>query len=589
MGRLRSLATLPSFLCLAATTLIAGSVAGGLIDGVVCTKEAAGDRQVTEPVEKDLLVPGSQALPLQEAGQRSLVAQDSGGRQISHTGPASCTGASSAPALSWTLVDSAGKPIYASCLSLAGDDLYFLDAGLLWCVAGGKALLSRPQRLCAERLQPAGARISGIPVQEFSSLVFCQGRDSLEILDKSGDIFEFSLRSKNFAVLRPNHPTTGSPDPEYIDMASLGGNLCLLDPERNQIWRYPGASKQYFKEVLPWRLGPGCASVADGIGIAFDGATYVLRRSGAISKYQASASGGLAVQVPFPLQGVRAIKGVRPSRLYTRSDSPLYIVERENNRVLSVDKKTGAVCQFLFPADSDLRGLLPGESGFWIIDGQKIVFRHLCQSDSMKLKPEQRRMDYRLSGLLFPLKGGSLPRHPGVWPGARRLYRYGVHKGTDFFNDPGGGTLVSMETPVFAADAAKVVRADADFHDMTAVEYARVIGQCRKEHISSEDNENLLRGCQVWLDHGNGLMTKYAHLDRIRPGLKPGMKVAPHDLIGYVGVSGTGENLSGRLKHPHLHFEVWLDGKYLGFGLTPAETIGLYEDIFGVIGKRGNS
>jgi murein DD-endopeptidase MepM/ murein hydrolase activator NlpD len=47
-----------------------------------------------------------------------------------------------------------------------------------------------------------------------------------------------------------------------------------------------------------------------------------------------------------------------------------------------------------------------------------------------------------------------------------------------------------------------------------------------------------------------------------------------------VGVSGTGQNLPGRAKYPHLHFEIWLDGKYLGYGLTPAETVGIFEDIF---------
>lgn len=181
----------------------------------------------------------------------------------------------------------------------------------------------------------------------------------------------------------------------------------------------------------------------------------------------------------------------------------------------------------------------------------------------------------------MPIHGAHLPRHPGVWAGARRLYRFGVHHGTDFFDDPGNGTHVQMDTPVHAADTGKVVRADNGFRDMDSGKYSYVIYQCQRQHISSESNEDLLRGCQVWIDHGNGLVTRYAHLDKVKPGLKPGMHVNSGDLIGYVGVSGTGENLPGRSKHPHLHFEVFLDGKYVGYGLTPSETIGVYEDIFG--------
>jgi murein DD-endopeptidase MepM/ murein hydrolase activator NlpD len=76
-------------------------------------------------------------------------------------------------------------------------------------------------------------------------------------------------------------------------------------------------------------------------------------------------------------------------------------------------------------------------------------------------------------------------------------------------------------------------------------------------------------------------MTRYAHLNKINPQIKKDQPVARGDMIAFVGVSGTGQNLPGRTKYPHLHFEIWLDGKYLGWGLTPAETMGVYEDIFG--------
>jgi murein DD-endopeptidase MepM/ murein hydrolase activator NlpD len=493
--------------------------------------------------------------------------------------------AAESKALSWSILKDDGTPLKASAVATDGDDLFFLDPVYVWIVPHGYPLLSKPQPLAALPAGPFRTNVEHIPVQELSNFIYSPLRKSLEILDKSGDVFEFTCKTKAWRVLRPNYPTTGSPDPEYIDFTSDGKNVCLLDPERNQIWRCPEAQSRYFKEVLPWRLRPGDVSVANGISIAYDGDTYVVRQDGSLSKFAAPAAGGLAAQMPIRFQ---KLPNMRPTRLLTAVGAPLFIVERENNRVIAVNKQDGKSRVFNFPAGSDLRGMLVATDGFYIINGNHLEKRLLSETNAdakVAAASKARTIDARLGDLTMPLKGGNLPRHPGVWPGARRLYRYGVHKGTDFFNDPGNGTKVSMDTPVFAAGSGKVTRSDTDFVDMDAATYNAVIDSCRRAHVCSENNENKLRGCQVWIDHGNGLITKYAHLDRVKPGLKSGMHVQKGDLIGFVGVSGTGENLPGRAKYPHLHFEVWLDGNYLGWGLTPAETIGLYQDVFGNVSR----
>lgn len=477
------------------------------------------------------------------------------------------------------LVNERGQSIYPASIVAGGDDLYLLDTTSMWCVPEGRKRCGTTKTLFAFNVGPAIPKVGNIPVQEFSTCCYVPARHSIAVLDKSGDIFEYSIAKMTWSVLRPNVPF-GSPDPEYLDMAATesGKNVCLLDPERNQIWRFPATSQRFFREVLPWRLRAGDISVADGAAIANDGNTWVLRRSGSIAKFQAPSDAGMAHQLPFKWS---VLKGMRPSRLFTAKDTPLYVVERENNRVVAVDKQTGAPRQFVFSQASDIRGLLPQKDGFWIIDGDHLVYRSLATADTSDAKPNPRLVDPRLSVLQMPLHGSHLPRHPGVWAGARRLYRHGIHKGTDFFHDPGNGTIVAMGTPAYAAGPGKVIRADGNFRDMNASVYSRVIYECHSQHESSERNEDLLRGCQVWIDHGGGLITKYAHLDKIKPGLKSGMTVSSGDLVGFVGVSGTGENLPGRAKHPHLHFEVWLDGNYVGHGLTPSETIGVYEDIFG--------
>lgn len=58
-------------------------------------------------------------------------------------------------------------------------------------------------------------------------------------------------------------------------------------------------------------------------------------------------------------------------------------------------------------------------------------------------------------------------------------------------------------------------------------------------------------GLAMSLDHGSGLVTRYAHMHSIV--LRPGQSVARGELIGYVGNSG-------RSTGPHLHYEVRMNG-----------------------------
>ncbi|HEY9784574.1 MAG TPA: M23 family metallopeptidase, partial [Candidatus Obscuribacterales bacterium] len=488
--------------------------------------------------------------------------------------------AAKVPANERLMTDELGQPVAPSAVAATGDKLVFLGPKGLWmCDRGDRNLLKGTTIVLASA--PAPKQIDGIPVQEFNNLIGYPPRNSVVVLDKSGDLFEFLPHQKRWRIFRANAPTSGSPDPDYVDLAWNGSEVVLLDPERNQIWRCTGNNRVlhgYFAEVMPWRVKAGDHMVGDGLSIACDDVTYVLKRGGNIFSYGRGGERAFR-QIRFHL---KAPGRVRPSRLITLPASPLFVVERENNRVLAVDKVSGKTDQFLYPQDSDIRGLLPAKGGFWLINKDRLTFTRLDQKDKRQKAPEVKRIDARLDGLTMPIKGMRLPAHPGVFPGARRLYRFGVHKGVDFFHDGGAKAKVVIGTPVIAADNGEIVRLDRNFRDMDAAKFSAVMSQCLREHQTSEANEDRFRGCQVWIDHGNGLMTRYAHLSKINAKVKENSFVNRGDVIGYVGVSGTGQNLPGRARYPHLHFEIWLDGKYLGWGLTPAETFGVYEDIFGV-------
>lgn len=59
-------------------------------------------------------------------------------------------------------------------------------------------------------------------------------------------------------------------------------------------------------------------------------------------------------------------------------------------------------------------------------------------------------------------------------------------------------------------------------------------------------------GNLVVLDHGFGIATKYGHLSRF--AVFPGQDVQRGHIIGYVGSTG-------RSTRPHLHYEIWMNGR----------------------------
>ena len=79
-------------------------------------------------------------------------------------------------------------------------------------------------------------------------------------------------------------------------------------------------------------------------------------------------------------------------------------------------------------------------------------------------------------------------------------------------------------------------------------------------------------GKHIYLDHGNGYRTVYAHLDKFN--IKRGQKVKRGELIAYSGNSG-------RSTAPHLHYEVHKNGKkvnpinFFFNDLTPSQ----YEEV----------
>jgi murein DD-endopeptidase MepM/ murein hydrolase activator NlpD len=100
----------------------------------------------------------------------------------------------------------------------------------------------------------------------------------------------------------------------------------------------------------------------------------------------------------------------------------------------------------------------------------------------------------------------------GYW--SRGVSRY--HKGADIAN--------SIGTPIYAADAGYVMLAGRDTAGY---------------------------GLQIVINHGNGFITRYAHLSKIL--VKAGQSVKRGEKIALMGNTG-------RSTGPHLHFEIIRNG-----------------------------
>jgi murein DD-endopeptidase MepM/ murein hydrolase activator NlpD len=163
-------------------------------------------------------------------------------------------------------------------------------------------------------------------------------------------------------------------------------------------------------------------------------------------------------------------------------------------------------------------------------------------------------------------------------PGAPREYRNGIHEGVDFY-DIDNCAFITLDTEVLAAKAGTVVRADWDFVDITPEEVAE-LEAAALENGNDPDIEDRFRGRQVWVDHGGGIITRYAHLNGIAQGVDVGTRVSQGEVIGFVGDSGTPESVTQPGSELHLHFELRVGNSYLGAGLDALEVRDLYIQAF---------
>jgi murein DD-endopeptidase MepM/ murein hydrolase activator NlpD len=181
-----------------------------------------------------------------------------------------------------------------------------------------------------------------------------------------------------------------------------------------------------------------------------------------------------------------------------------------------------------------------------------------------------------LKGFSWPISGACLPVGDQLMPNAPRTYRKGTHEGVDMY-DVDNCASIARGTPVMAAKAGVVVRADLNYVSPTATQMQALLAD-----PNTDASLDAFRGRQVWvkLDDDGYYVNRYAHLDGVAPGITVGTRVQAGQVIAYVGETGTPESISNPGSEYHLHFEMRVGNSYLGAGLPPAEVRRLYTTLF---------
>jgi murein DD-endopeptidase MepM/ murein hydrolase activator NlpD len=185
-----------------------------------------------------------------------------------------------------------------------------------------------------------------------------------------------------------------------------------------------------------------------------------------------------------------------------------------------------------------------------------------------------------LSVLENPISGAKVSTIVSHLPGAPRNYRNGTHEGLDFYQY-GTNVTINPNTPVYAMGEGEIIRIDDDYQGYSSVEERnKDLSIASHSEITPEFILDKLRGKQVWVYYPNGILARFAHLDRVVDDLSVGDNVTNETVIGYVGNSGTsGEVLQNNTEY-HLHLDLLIYKELFWKGLTNEEVITILTTVF---------
>jgi murein DD-endopeptidase MepM/ murein hydrolase activator NlpD len=344
-------------------------------------------------------------------------------------------------------------------------------------------------------------------------------------------------------------------------------NRTLLETNYKFVMQYVGGEESL------WNL-PEARSVDVAV---LSNSVYVLQRemfdpAGIISKYTDTRSieeFGTEIQIIGPRQIVA-------------TETAVFILDSEGRRLLALDPDDGGLLQLVqlpqedpvsvFALDPSGRIYLAGRDRLYFIDQPERLASVLGGPTLAAIQLHDPLFLQKLDYFTVPIGGSNITFRDFQMPGAPRHYRLGVHEGLDLYWQPG--------TKVIAAADGQVIRADRNYVDPTSFQLGTWWNETQEQGYTTREILNLYMGRQVWIQHEDGLISRYGHLRSIEPGIVDGVQVSRGQVIGEVGNSGSPASLESESSDAHLHFELRLEDSFLGQFLRPIETREWIEKIF---------
>ncbi|MBN1318329.1 MAG: M23 family metallopeptidase [Anaerolineales bacterium] len=346
-----------------------------------------------------------------------------------------------------------------------------------------------------------------------------------------------------------------------VAVAPYNDRSYLLDPASNQIWRHIAGEEpenytaEYFQDEA-------IRNVRNGVDMAIDGAVYVARYNGVVRRYYVGVED--SIFQPDTDLGV-------PTGIFLPDDKEstlVYVIDGEGRRLLGLNRESGAYRLGFAVNVQDVGSLTGGAiSGgrLYLTDGEVLIVSIIDSTPVPSMDcpalpyPPVAPFDFpELASMNFIMPvDATIPLTPtlnpgGCWPSIG----YGVLDGVVFSGLPFSSTVRSMAD----GTVSRIIQSQLPLSktDMGIISTTHF--------VPSELNETLW-GNQVWIDHGNGIETRYGGMAAIAPTVVEGQSLRRLAILGFVG------------QDPIL-MGIWVNGVYLGEGYPAQETVLGYQALF---------
>jgi hypothetical protein len=451
------------------------------------------------------------------------------------------------------LEDRSGGPVsYAERMAIFSDTVFLIVGGQLMMADLERVHGPAPAVFLQVALSEDGT-VAGARIEELVDLTRAENGDLL-LLEKSGRVLrrtpgnEWSLEHQ------------ASPGEMPVAIAPYGPRYYLVDPDSNQIWRFPAGAEGY----PPAYFAEGAVrNLAPAVDLAIDGSIYVGRYDGFVRRYFAGVEDpGFQPDTDLGLPVSVFLADEPDSTL-------LYVVDGPGRRLLGLERETGLYRLGFILNFEEVRPLTSGAIAagrLYLTDGKTLYITILTPTPTPAVDcpafPFSPSIPFDLAPLetleLQPPVGASVPLTPSLYPGGRwPQLGYGVLEGVAFTGLPFSDTVRAIAPGTISrivSDPPPLL--DTDLGIITTT--GRV----------PPDLMDALWGRQIWIDHGDGIQTRYGGLSEILPGIGEGQPVRLFTILGY---AGEGPVFLG----------LWADDQYVGYGRSLPLTVIGFRALFG--------